>query len=160
MFIRVHEFYCKLDEKTPMRLLQLHTMTTNAIEIVANADAKVDFILYSPDLAYRILGLAGAIILRISRANTGRAASLLTQLWGSHQVFRQADGTFDSLRVRLRNRGVSSPVFHPDSHYFSLTHFTASWRRIRLLLVLGSRVQGPARSLFKNGQGTDRPSAN
>lgn len=37
-----------------------------------------------------------------------RQTILKTQLWGSTKVFRQPDGTFDSLRVRLRSRGAMS----------------------------------------------------
>jgi transcriptional regulatory protein LEU3 len=38
---------------------------------------------------------------------SSRSAAMLTQLWQSKQIFRRADGTGSSLRVRIRSRGVS-----------------------------------------------------
>jgi transcriptional regulatory protein LEU3 len=138
LLIKGFEFYCKVDDRTPTRLVQLCTVVSNVIEVIAKADEINDVMLFSSHLLYRITSLAGAMLLRIVRSHVplstntmameslyftcvqllkkrslqnddldARAATLLTQLWSSEQVFRHTDGSIDSLRVRVRNRGVS-----------------------------------------------------
>jgi ABC-type uncharacterized transport system permease subunit len=36
-----------------------------------------------------------------------RTAVMFSQLWQSKRIFRQQDGSIDSLNVRIRSRGVS-----------------------------------------------------
>lgn len=129
-------------------------MASAVIDGTAKLDEREDFVLYSSYITYRVLTLAGAIILGLARSHLqlpidrdtleslyfsciqllkrrslqnddldARGATLTTQLWPSQQVFRLPDGTIDSHRVRLRNRGVSFP--NPIPFSLLLMHFEA-----------------------------------
>lgn len=142
MFIKGFEFYCKVDDRSPMRLIQLCTVVSSVVEVISKADEINDIVLYSSHMIYRATALAGAMLLRLARSHIplptdtraleslyftcvqilkkrslqnddldARAATLLTQLWPSEQVFRHTDGSVDSLRVRIRNRGVRHPSY-------------------------------------------------
>lgn len=63
-----------------------------------------------------------------------RSAAIMTQLWQSQWVFKKADGTVDSLHVRVCNRGVSLTslfLFFPFSPL-------SGWV-VRLLILLHSQ---------------------
>ena len=81
-----------------------------------------------------------------------RSATIITQLWGSGTIFKQADGTCRSLFIRVRNRGVSSSLHLPCIYRPYLSAHVARvivyGCCVRLSLALARRVQRRSRPVF------------
>jgi hypothetical protein len=87
------------------RTLTLAAMTILRIYRSTELNSKVDLLLgeQSYFAAIQILKKRG---LKNNDLNA-RTAVMFSQLWQSKRIFRQQDGSIDSLNVRIRSRGVS-----------------------------------------------------